>query len=213
MLGGMTMVGDMFNSSLKYKVEGLCTELSNLLSSQNLFAPPPAMPSQYQSGYGNASIFVSPAQAFGQWWPADLGSPASTGAQNDVRYAVFPGSRRLVVEVNGQTTIYDTLDHQIGGVSQQQGYGAAVTFNSQHGIVPCAQLPVVSNNGQAPMTHVPMEYASAANGYDSGNQSAAEGDVFQKIERLGDLLQKGYISNDEFTEKKRELLAKLLRLS
>jgi hypothetical protein len=68
MLGGMTMVGDMFNNGLKYKVDGLCTELSNLLSSQSLFAPPPVMQSQNQSSYvgnhGNASILVSPAQAF-----------------------------------------------------------------------------------------------------------------------------------------------------
>ena len=34
MLGGMTMIGDMFNSSLKAKVEGLCSELSSLLAGQ-----------------------------------------------------------------------------------------------------------------------------------------------------------------------------------
>ena len=31
MLGGMTMVGDMFNYGLKSKVDGLCSELSQLL--------------------------------------------------------------------------------------------------------------------------------------------------------------------------------------
>ena len=34
MQGGMTMVGDMFNYGLKAKVDGLCVELSNLLSGQ-----------------------------------------------------------------------------------------------------------------------------------------------------------------------------------
>jgi hypothetical protein len=32
MRGGMTMVGDMFNHGLKTKVEGLCSELSQLLT-------------------------------------------------------------------------------------------------------------------------------------------------------------------------------------
>ena len=34
MRGGMTMVGDMFNHGLKAKVEGLCSELSQLLAQQ-----------------------------------------------------------------------------------------------------------------------------------------------------------------------------------
>ena len=46
-------------------------------------------------------------------------------------------------------TVYDTLDHQIGGVSQQQGAGASLTFTSQHGTVPVASLPVVSIDGVA----------------------------------------------------------------
>src|ERR1700761_4030709 len=32
--GGMVMVGDMFNQGLKHRVDGLCTELANLLRSQ-----------------------------------------------------------------------------------------------------------------------------------------------------------------------------------
>jgi hypothetical protein len=41
MRGGMTMVGDMFNSGLKSRVDGLCSELSTLLATQNVFAPLP----------------------------------------------------------------------------------------------------------------------------------------------------------------------------
>src|SRR5271154_7003593 len=40
MLGGMTMVGDMFNHGLKAKVDGLCSELSQLLAQQP-FVPVP----------------------------------------------------------------------------------------------------------------------------------------------------------------------------
>ncbi len=42
MSGGMTMVGDMFNYGLKATVSGLCSELSSLLSSQQVFVPLPA---------------------------------------------------------------------------------------------------------------------------------------------------------------------------
>ena len=38
MAGGMTMVGDMFNHGLKAKVDGLCSELSQILAGQS-FAP------------------------------------------------------------------------------------------------------------------------------------------------------------------------------
>jgi hypothetical protein len=35
------------------------------------------------------------------WWPADLGIPSSLGAQNEVRYAYFPVTRRLAIDING----------------------------------------------------------------------------------------------------------------
>src|SRR4051794_13191231 len=111
MRGGMTMVGDMFNSGLQSTVSGLCSELSSLLNSMQVFAPLP--PSSQGGGYfGGGS---------NNWWPNELGSPSSSGGQNDSRYAYFPNPRRLAIQRNGQVTIYDTLDHSIGGVQQQQG--------------------------------------------------------------------------------------------
>ena len=76
-----------------------------------------------------------PAGSSGHWWPADIGRPTSTGAQNDVRYAYFAQTRRLAIEVNGRVTVYDTLDHQISGFSQQQSSGGSLTFSSRHGLV------------------------------------------------------------------------------
>src|SRR5256885_9332103 len=108
MQGGMTMVGDMFNGRLQSTVSGLCSELSTLLRNQTVFAPLPA------SNFGFS-------QSSNQWWPAELGQPSSSGGQNDSRYAYFPGARRLAVSRGGQVTVYDTLDHSIGGVQQQQG--------------------------------------------------------------------------------------------
>src|SRR5450432_3786167 len=60
MRGGMTMVGDMFNHGLQATVAGLCSELSSLLNSQQVFVPAPQN-SGGMGGFGNS------------WWPADLG--------------------------------------------------------------------------------------------------------------------------------------------
>src|SRR5260370_9132457 len=98
---------------------------------------------------GSVSLFVpeTPGRASGQWWPAELGFPNGTGAQNQVRYAYFNQKRRLAVELNGHVTVYDTLDHQISGVSQQQGRGCPLTPTSQHGTVIVSTLPVASVDG------------------------------------------------------------------
>lgn len=216
MQGGMTMVGDMFNYGLKSKVDGLCVELSNQLMNQPMYFQPAASQSQFQSSGGNASLFVSAAAA-GQWWPGDLGFPSSSGGQNNARYAVFPGSRRLAVEINGQVTVYDTLDHQIGGVSQQQGGNDSMTFSSQYGTLYVSNLPVISVNGYTPPQPVPPEAsqqgAAYGSGYaDSAAQASPSGqgsDVFAKIERLAELRQKGILTEQEFTAKKMELLSQI----
>ena len=73
-----------------------------------------------------------------------------------MRYAFFPATRRLAIELGGRLTVYDTGDHQIGGVSQQQGSGASLTFTSQHGLVRVADLPVVTCRCAAASAAEPM---------------------------------------------------------
>ena len=213
MQGGMTMVGDMFNYGLKSKVDGLCVEISNQLMNQPAYFQAPVSQSQFQSSSNNqgGSLFVSRAAA-GQWWPSDLGSPSSTGAQNNVRYAVFPDSRRLAIELGGQMTVYDTLDNQIGGVSQQQGGNDSMTFSSQYGTINVSSLPVISINGylQQPQNFAAPPVQQPFNELPTFVPSnAQEGDVFAKIERLADLFQKGILTEQEFTAKKMELLSQL----
>ncbi|WP_437996551.1 SHOCT domain-containing protein [Sorangium sp. So ce185] len=220
MQGGMTMIGDMFNSALKSKVEGLCAELSNLLASQP-FAPAPAsypaQGGQQQQQGGSGVLGGSPVSLFvpasgggaGSWWPGELGAPSSSGSQNNIRYAVFPGARRLAVDVDGRVSVYDTLDHQIGGVSQQQGSGSSVTFSSQYGVVGVQSLPLVSGDAaaqQAPGAAPPPVPAQAAVPRAS---SGPEADIFSAIERLADLRQKGIITEQEFAAKKADLLSRL----
>jgi hypothetical protein len=40
-----------------------------------------------------------------------------------------------------------SLDHEISGVSQQQGSGGSLTFTSQYGTVSVSSLPIVSVDG------------------------------------------------------------------
>jgi hypothetical protein len=152
------------------------------------------------------SLFVPAVQGSpGNWWATDLGSPSATGSQNNLRYAYFSDARRLAVEINGHVTVYDTLDHQISGLSQQQGAGASLTFTSQYGTVPVATLPVVSIDGVAQKS--PAQTVTPAEPYRA--EAAQETDIFAKIERLAELERKGILSQEEFAAKKSELLGRL----
>ncbi|QTR47810.1 SHOCT domain-containing protein [Thiothrix litoralis] len=228
MQGGMTMVGDMFNYGLKTTVNNLCAELSNLLSSQNpaMFQPPVSSQSQYQgngqqqnSNNGQNSLFVANPSGYGNWWQADLGQASSSGAQNNIRYAYFPSTQRLALEINGHVTIYDTLDNQIGGVSQQQSGSASLTFTSQYGLVQVENLPIISIDGvaqqpknQAPVQNnpfTPPPVSTPAPAQNLNNTNVSESDIFALIEKLADLKQKGILSDEEFATKKAELLQRL----
>jgi hypothetical protein len=148
--GGMTMIGEMFNDALKTKVKQLCSELASLLSGKVPAgeAEGSARPTQCQSGMGDpheSSLSIPATGASsGAWWAADLGSAGSTGSQNHIRYAYFPTTHRLAIKIGSEVTIYDTLDHEIGGVSQQQSGDSTLSFVSQHGLVRVANLRVVS---------------------------------------------------------------------
>jgi len=125
--GGMTQVGDMFNDGLKRKVAVLCAELAKLLDSRDIFAEANE-PQDY-----NPDGSAKPAGG-SNWWPDGLGSPSSTGGQNDAQYALFPDQHRLAVKQGSTVTVYDSGDHTISGFSQQQGSGPqSLRFSSQHG--------------------------------------------------------------------------------
>jgi hypothetical protein len=147
--GGMTMIGEMFNNALKTKVKELCSELAKLLShppsADKLEGTSPEVQNQSSArDPSEASIHIpATGAASDAWWGADLGSTGSTGSQNHVRYAYFPAAHRLAIKIGADVTIYDTADHEIAGVSQQQSGDASLTFVSQHGLVRVADLRVV----------------------------------------------------------------------
>ncbi len=262
MRGGMIMVSDMFDNYLKGRIDGLCNELSNLVATQPDLIRSGSFQSQSQGSHrpgqqqshahsgqqqqqgdcgpiAAVSLFVPPAPgSSGDWWPGDLRAPNSTGAQNGVRYAYFAQPHRLAIDVGGTVTVYDTLDHQIGGFSQQQSVGGTLSFSSQHGLIDVASLPVVSPSRQpaqataakqstpaaatplateqpespwqAPALELP---ASSSQARDHTPQSAPaasrDQDVFAVIERLADLRAKGILSEEEFAAKKTELLSRI----
>jgi hypothetical protein len=217
MQGGMTMVGDMFNHALEAKVSGLCSELARLLAAQSLTLssksdqaqPPGNRQQQVSKGAAHFSSSVSSLGSMRNWWPAELGTPSASGAQNNIRYAYFPQKQRLAVDLNGQISIYDTLDHRISGISQQQGGSTSVTFNSQHGVVPLTALSLISTTDKA---LEPTSQTGQQSPVQTSRNAATveqQEDIFVKIERLADLKARGILSEEEFNRKKAELLSRL----
>lgn len=205
--GGMTMVGDMFNSSLKAKVDAICSELADRLAGGGFSAASGSSQSQSQGGgisgtSAGISFFAQDTSGGSRhWWPADLGNPAATGAQNSVRYAFFPEKGRLAIDNDGQVEIYDTLDHSIQGFGQQQGGGTSLSFTSQHGPVRLDSLPRM---GAGTSGKTPDPASATAMPAEGGNDS-----VFATLERLAGLKAKGVLSEEEFAAKKAELLKRL----
>jgi hypothetical protein len=230
MPGGMVMVGDMFNQALKATVDGLCTALAALLAASPLVPEAPARsprpgegipPPQQRGGVRPAAeshapatvsgLVASPAGRTGAWWPADLGMPAASGAQNAMRYAYFPVQRRLAIAVHEDLRLYDTLDHQVWGVSQQQGPGSTVTFTSQHGVVEVTSLPMIASSrlGSPDEGAMASTRPAAAPSPEPDMAAAQATEICATLERLAELRHKGILSEEEFATTKAELLRRL----
>ena len=225
MRGGMIMLGDMFNNGLKNTVGNLCQELANLVANQPGLIQTGSFQSQnqgnqQQSNYANGasqqqnpssnngnSLFVaSPAN---NWWPEGLQFPNSTGSQNNMKYAYFASINRLAIQANGHVTLYDTLNHQIGGFSQQQSGSGSITLSSQFGLVDVNNLPIISIDNQpvaAPQAATPS-FVESSNF--NAPTSIQEEDIFAAIEKLANLKDKGILTDNEFANKKAELLERL----
>jgi hypothetical protein len=128
--GGMSMVGDMFNDATKAKLNGVLQDLADALRRGDILTEEPNV-ERVQSGTGRSD------------WPDEFGPASTTGNQNDMRYAFFPSARRLIIEDGEKRTIYDTGEHNITGVSQQQSSDRTLTFRSHLGAVTIADLRIV----------------------------------------------------------------------
>lgn len=248
MRGGMTMVSDLFNNQLKSRVDSLCSDIANELANRQTTPFSGSFQSQSQNGSDSQmqaggtlatenSLFAPDPEA--NWWSSELGVPNAVGSQNQVRYAYFANSHRLAVKTGSDIWVYNTLDHQIGGFSQQQGAGGSITFTSQYGTVNLSTLPVVSRNGVIqPLSSAPPSPASnlagnsqqdrnvsgntsnfeessdfrvseSAERHDSTTSPRDSSSIIETLERLGGLRDKGYVTEEEFATKKAELLSRL----
>jgi hypothetical protein len=82
---------------------------------------------------------MKPMERATPWWPADLGEPASSGAQNGWRYAFFPQAQRLLIDRDGTVTMYDSGPHKISGIYQPTDV-SQIRFTGNHGNVDLGSL-------------------------------------------------------------------------
>lgn len=231
--GGMTMAGDMFDQGSKARVASLCADLASLMRgrpARHQGATPGAGVAEHLSGQAPAQLQgggqpVAAPSGGGQWWPAELGTPSSNGAQNDMRYAYFPDARRLAVQHHGRLSLYDTGEHRIAGVSQQQGGTRSLAFTGQHGPVSLDGLRRVEPGESRPDPSVPPSPGPSASTSSAPappppahsapapaparTATGAADDPLTTIERLAELRQKGVLTEEEFAAAKAGQLRRL----
>lgn len=99
----------------------------------------------YADSVGNIHGFVDAGSAV---TTVDLLGAADTDVlginASCLRYAVFPGASRLVIDDHGSISVHDTGLHRIFGVAQAQSSDQTLTFKSQDGLVRVADLPKAS---------------------------------------------------------------------
>lgn len=211
MKGGMTMVGDMFNNSLRSTVDKLCSELAELAATTVLFEVQESstlgdIAASSDFDHSRNSDEADLSRRAGSW-PAIFGNPTSSGSQNNFRYAYFEHVHRLVIEENGRRTIYDTKHHQITGISQQQGAAASFRFASREGVIDLGSLEKISDPERPRQPTPEMVYDATGNAITEDR--SPEEIVLGTIEKLNMLFERGQITEEEFAAKKKELLERL----
>ncbi|KQT53023.1 MULTISPECIES: SHOCT domain-containing protein [unclassified Aureimonas] len=222
--GGMMMIGDMNNGDLKARVGDLARDLSDAVQSGKIGDEAQESSLSKPSSSSHSSSSSSSSSSGGSWWPGDLGTPSSTGSQNNSRYAVFPDKQRLAIDDGGHVTVYDTGDERIEGASQQQGGDSSMRFSTRSGSVRVEDLKKVGDGdsqddvrakrqagpaspvgssptpGRNELTSVPSH---------SRDRSQGSGDPIDLLRRLAALRDEGILTEAEFSAKKTEILARL----
>jgi membrane protease subunit (stomatin/prohibitin family) len=126
-----------------------------------------------------------------------------------VRYAYFPKTRRLALDIDGTMTVYDTQDHQISGFSQQQPGSGSFSFSSQLGGVDVTRLPIVAGASGAKTSAESVHRAAMQQQAATSGAAGEREDVLTAIERLSELFARGILTETEFSAKKAELLGRL----
>jgi hypothetical protein len=151
-MGGMIMIGDMFNNYLKGRVDSLCQELSSLIQGQPLFQMPAQSQSQSKAVAGTArreaatssraTATATPARAFSCpmqhraiGGPPISACPVRPAVKTICAMPIFSrgaAAGRRHQRSGCRFTI--SGQHQIGGFSQHQSGDQSITFTSQFGL-------------------------------------------------------------------------------
>lgn len=185
MRGGLTTVGDMFNHDLAARVHAICSVLADLVPEFADTEPAPLLPGDMRR-----------ATASQARWPESWGTPSAIGAQDNLEYAWFPHRRQLWVRRHGHAAVYNTGEHRIFGVSQQQGDAHSLVFTSQFGPVDLETLEQAQ--GEPPETESPAQpLAMGAH------------EILETLTKLAELRSQGVLTPEEFKSKKEDLLKRL----
>jgi hypothetical protein len=158
---------------------------------------------------------MTPMQA---WWPPELGTPSATGAQNTLRYALFPAAQRLAVDRDGRVSVHDSGDLQLSGCSQSGDSGEVRFTTSDGATIPLSSLPEAQLPPPATVTRpsAPTETAEMAEitqppEPESSRAAPAPSPaaVLEALAKLGEIKDMGVLTAEEFAAKKAELLRRL----
>lgn len=224
MAGGMTMVGDMFNNGLQATVSNLCTELANAQANAPFFTAPQTLSGAawWPEELGIAASVGGQNQVRYAYFP-------------DARRIAFdPGNGASVTMLDTQDHQIGGFSQQQSGPGDPY---MGITFSSQFGQFALSSLPLVGGPGDVvqPMEHntaaqppepehfvQPDQPDVPANTVEGGIDAAqslpqpgasavgpSTAEILDTIGRLAALRDAGALSDEEFTTKKQELLARL----
>lgn len=126
--GGMVMIGDMFNNSLKAKVAELCSALVPVVQE---------LVQEEQTKRSEAMKTPSSKKEATK----TRSSPSFSGSQNGVKYTYFSAEDRLEIEENGKVKAYSTKGYALSGVQQaQDNAGQTLSFSYPGGTVKVKDL-------------------------------------------------------------------------
>lgn len=198
MRGGLIMITDPSDRLLKNRIDALCHALSRWLREST---PDTA----HHRISDEARAWDTPGNLRRAWWPSELGEPAISGETDRLAYAYFEAARRFAIRYDGEIAWYDTGEHRITGIALHGGAAREdLVLTSTQAELPLAELePIESALDESSAAGTTQDTAAA-----SAHRSASA-DIFEALERLGALYDKGVLTEAEFTAKKQELLNRL----
>lgn len=229
MAGGMTMVGDMFNYGLKAQVDNLCAELANAMNGSLLFQQPQAItgsawwPSELgqpaSSGGQNTVRYAYFPDARRIAFDPGNGAPIILLDTLDHQIGGFgqqqsgPGDPFAGITFSsqyGQYALSSLPQASLGGAPHAAEAASPVPFAPppEPMMAPVPPAQAAPDAAPAQSGFAPQPFQSSQPQGPSASPPA-DSDIFSMIERLAALREAGILTDEEFAQKKTELLSRL----